>query len=183
MRQLSQRILIVVALFVLVVGGMVVARSRAIREAPLEPLPSRADLSIKDVELEEQSGAVRWQLRADQALVYDDEGRTSLENVAVRVDQGQRVWTIVAREGDLYKADRRIEVRGNVVVTADDGLRLETSVLRWDEENQRMWTDAPVRLTRSGAVVEGQAIDVRMADAVTSIGGRVHATFQEGGTR
>ena len=49
-----------------------------------------------------------------------------------------------------------MELRRNVVLTSDDGMRLETSVLRWKGAERRLWTDAPVRLYQDGARVEGQ---------------------------
>jgi lipopolysaccharide export system protein LptC len=67
-----------------------------------------------------------------------------------------------------------------VVVTSDDGLRLETSVLRWEASERRLWTDAPVLLSRRGSVVRGTGLDVRMADESATVSGRVRATFVPG---
>jgi lipopolysaccharide export system protein LptC len=63
------------------------------------------------------------------------------------------------------------------VVTSSDGLRLETSVLRWQAAERRLWTDAPVRLSRDGAIADGTALDVRMADGSTILAGRVRTIF------
>jgi LPS export ABC transporter protein LptC len=176
MQRLASRILIVVAVFVLVVAGVLIARTRAARVESVGTNPSKADLSIKEVQLEEDSGGVRWQLRADQALVFESEGRTSLRRVDLKVYERHRSWTIVGEEGELDRA-KNLEIRQNVVLTSDDGLRLETTVLRWHAADRRIWTDAPVRIVRSGAVIEGSALDVKMADDVTTIGGRVRAVF------
>ena len=182
MRRLASRILIVVGVFVLVVAGMLISRSRAVRVESVEPNPSKADLSIKEVQLEEESGGVRWQLKADLALVFEGEGRTWLRKVDLKVDERDRSWTVVGEEGDLYRASKNLEVRRNVVLTSNDGLRLETTVLRWHGTDRRLWTDAPVRITRSGAVIEGSALDVKMAEEAATVGGRVRATF-DGGRR
>jgi len=182
MHRLASRILIVVGVFVLVVAGMLISRSRAVRIESVESNPSKADLSIKEVQLEEESGGVRWQLKADQALVFEGEGRTWLRKVDLKVDERDRSWTVVGEEGDLYRASKNLEVRRNVVLTSSDGLRLETTVLRWHGTDRRLWTDAPVRITRSGAVIEGTALDVKMAEEAATVGGRVRATF-EGGRR
>jgi LPS export ABC transporter protein LptC len=182
MRKLASHILIVVGVFVLVVAGVLISRSRAVRLETVEPNPSKADLSIKEVQLEEESGGVRWQLKADQALVFEAEGRTWLRKVDLKVAERDRSWTVVGEEGDLYRASKNLEVRRNVVLTSNDGLRLETTVLRWHGADRRLWTDAPVRITRSGAVIEGFALDVKMAEEAATVGGRVRATF-EGGRR
>ena len=166
----------VVAVFVLVVAGILIARTRASRVESVGSSPSQADLSIKEVQLEEDSGGVRWQLKADQALVFEAEGRTALRRIDLTVHERDRSWTVVGEEGDLDRA-KNLEIRHNVVLTSDDGLRLETTVLRWHRADRRIWTDAPVRIVRSGAVIEGNTLDVTMEDEATTITGRVRAVF------
>lgn len=181
MDRLARRILAVVALFVLVVAGILVARGRAVRTEAVGPKPSAADLSINEVELREESaGGGYWQLTADQAAVFNQEGRTVLHKVSVQVKDGDRIWTIVGDEGDFFKETRNLELRRNVVLTSGDGMRLETSVLRWQEAERRLWTDAPVRIYRENAVIDGTALDVRMAEESTTVQGRVRATFRRG---
>jgi LPS export ABC transporter protein LptC len=176
MQRLATRILIIVGVFVLGVTVLLIARTRSAHVETIGASPSKADLSIKELQLEEDSGGVRWQLTADQALVFDAEGRTSLRKVVVRVNERNRSWNIVGEEGDLDRA-KNLEVRRNVVLTSDDGLRLETTVLRWHAADQRLWTDAPVRMTRSGARIDGTALDVKMADDAAIIKGPVRAVF------
>ena len=123
---------------------------------------------------------MRWRLKAEQALIYDKEGVTQLRKLVANVYQRERAWTIIGDEGELDRNTNNVEVRRNVVVTSDDGLRLETSVLRWDANERRLWTDAPVLLSRRGSVVRGTGLDVRMADETATVTGRVRATFALG---
>jgi LPS export ABC transporter protein LptC len=178
MHRLASRILIVVAVFVVVVTGVLISRSRTVRVESTGPVPSKADLSIKEIQLEEESGGVRWQLKADQALVFEGEGRTWLRNVDLKVQERDRSWTVVGEEGDLYRGTNTLEVRRKVVLTSDDGLRLETTVLRWHGAERRLWTDVPVRIFRSRAVIDGTALDVRMEEEATAVKGRVRAVFE-----
>lgn len=179
MARLASRILLVVAVFVLVVTGILISRSRSVRVESIGA-SSNADFRIKEVRLEEESGGVRWQLTADQALVFESEGRTLLRKVDLRVTERARSWTVVGEEGDLERETKNLEVRRNVVLTSDDGLRLETTVLRWHGADRRLWTDAPVRILRSGAVIEGTALDVKMSDEATTVKGPVRAVFEGG---
>jgi len=179
MRLLARGILVVVALFVLAVAGTLVAKSRTHRAESVGPAPSRADLAIKDVEIEEDTRGVRWRLRAEQALIFDQEGRTNLRKLAVDVQEKERSWTIVGDEGDYYKEQQNVEVRRNVVVTSSDGIRLETSVLHWDGSNRRLWTDAPVVLTRDRSVITGSGLEVNMENESTTVAGRVRARFEK----
>src|SRR5882724_6139551 len=163
-KSMAGAILGVVALFVFLVAGTLIAKSRT---APVEsgaPAASSADLRIKDAQIEEEAGGVRWRLKAEQALIFDAEGRTALRKISVDVFERDRSWTIVGEEGDLFQATKNLEIRNNVVLTSSDGIRLETSVLRWQGAEKRLWTDAPVRLSGGGAVADGTALDVRMAE-------------------
>jgi len=182
---LAHRVLLGVGLFALAVVAIVVVRSRALDPDRPGPRPSAAaDLTVKDVALHEETvGERRWRLLADQAAVYEREGRTALRNVRAWVEQGERRWTIVGAEGDLFRDSRDVEIRRDVVVTADDGMRLETSVLRWRAADRRLWTDAPVRLVREGAVVEGVGFEFDVDREVARVTGRVRAAFQRGATR
>jgi LPS export ABC transporter protein LptC len=180
MRRLANRILIVVAVFVVVVAIVLISRSRAVRVESAGVASSKADLRIKEVQLEEESGGVRWQLRADQALVFEGEGRTRLTKIHLKVSERNRSWTVVGEEGDLQKETKNLEVRRNVVLTSDDGLRLETTVLRWHGGDRRLWTDVPVRIVRSDAVIDGTGLDVKMEEEATALQGRVHAVFDNG---
>jgi len=168
-----------VALFVFAVAGTLIAKSRVPRSEAPGTVASSADLRIKEAQIEEVTGGVRWRLTADQALMFDAEGRTALRTINVDVFEKDRSWNIVGEEGDLFQATKNVEIRKHVVLTSSDGMRLETSVLRWQGAEKRLWTDAPVRITRGGAVADGSALEVRMAEDFTTMGGRVHAVFTE----
>ncbi len=183
MDRLARRILMVVALFVLLVAGVLVAKSRTARTESVGPSLTNADLAVKELHLEEESGGVRWQLQADQAAVFEGQKRTALKKVRVHVIDRDRDWTIVGEEGDLFQDRNDLEVRRNVVMTAEDGLRLETTVLRWQSAQKRMWTDAPVKIFREGTVIDGSGLDVQMAQEATTVKGRVQAVFNRGSAR
>ena len=183
MRKLASVILVVVALFVVAVTATLIVRSRTARVEPIGPALTTADLRIKEVDLEEVTKGVRWRLRAEQALMYEQEGRTNLRNLTVRVFQKDRSWTILGDEGDLDQRTRNVQVRKNVVITSSDGLRLDTSIVHWDADAQRLWTDEPVTLSREGSVVQGTGLNMTAEDETTTIAGRVRATFVRGAGR
>jgi|ERR671919_39258 LPS export ABC transporter protein LptC len=183
MRNLARVILLVVAVFVVAVTVTLLVKSRTARVESLGPAPTRADLAIKEVDLEEEARGVRWRLKAEQALMFDRAGQTQLRKLVANVQQRDRAWTIVGDEGELDRKTNNVEIRHNVVVTSDDGMRLETSVLRWDAQGKRLWTDAPVMLSREGSVVRGTGLDVQMADEATTISGPVRAVFATGKPR
>lgn len=183
MRYLARGILVVVGLFVLVIAIMLIARTRAGRVEAVGAAPSNADLHIREVELEEVTKGVRWRLKADQALMYEREGRTHLKRPDVNVYQPDRTWHVAGEEGDLNDKTKDVEVRGSVVVTSSDGMRLETTVLRWDANGKRLWTDAPVVLSQNDSVIHGSGLSVIVERDEALIAGRVQATFAHGSGR
>jgi LPS export ABC transporter protein LptC len=172
-------ILGMVVVFIFAVAGTLIAKSRVPPSEAPGTVASSADLRIKEAQIEEVTAGVRWRLKAEQALIFDAEGRTALRAINVDVFERDRAWNIVGEEGDFFQTTKNLEIRKNVVVTSSDGIRLETSVLRWQGAEKRLWTDAPVRISRGGAVADGSALDVRMADEYTTMGGRVHAIFSD----
>ena len=173
-------ILGMVVVFVLAVAGTLIAKSRIPQTETAGAVASSADLRIKEAQIEEVTAGVRWRLKAEQALIFDTEGRTALRTIAVDVFERDRSWTIVGDEGDLFQATKNLEIRKNVVLTSSDGVRLETNVLRWQGAEKRLWTDEPVRISRGGAVADGSSLEVRMGEEYTILGGRVRAVFSEG---
>ena len=178
MRRLALPILGAVMVFTAIVAGTLIANRRSVSVEPARAASS-ADLTVKEANIREESGSVRWHLTAKQATVFDSEGRTSLREVAVEVQEPGRSWTIRGDEGDLFHHRNDIELRGSVVLTSGDGLRLEASVLRWTNGDRRLWTDVPVRITHPSGVITGSGLDVRMADDTTTVSGRVRATFDQ----
>ena len=70
MRNLARGILAIVVLFVVLVAGTLIVKSRANRMESVDASPSStADLRIKEVDLEEETRGVRWRLKAEQALM------------------------------------------------------------------------------------------------------------------
>jgi LPS export ABC transporter protein LptC len=184
MRTLARGILAIVAVFVLALTGTLIVRSRSAADVePIGPAPSAADLTIKEVDLEEVTKGVRWRLRAEQALMFEQQGRTLLRRLTVQVFQKDRSWTVVGDEGDIDQKSKNVEVRKNVVITSSDGLRLDTSVIRWDAEGARLWTDAPVTFQRDGSTVRGTGMSMTTEDEATTVQGRVRAVFAQGSSR
>jgi LPS export ABC transporter protein LptC len=180
MRRAPIAILACVVLFLAVVLGVLIHRARTPRQAVNEPLASKADYRLKEVHLQEQTrDGSRWQLDAEIAENFQDQGRTIVRRVTIRVQQTDRSWTVTGDEGDLVDETKDIELRGNVVLTASDGLRLETERLRWTAAEQRAWTNDPVVIYRAGTIVRGGGFESRVQEGSNAVKGRVRATFSK----
>lgn len=182
MRRLPLVILGCVVVFLSVVIGVLVAKSRgSTRIPPSEIVQTKADYRIKEVHLQEEDRAGgRWQLDAEYGEIFEGQGRTIMKKVTIRINQPTRVWTVSGDAGELQRDTRDVELRGNVVVVTSDGLRLETSRLNWTAAEQRAWTDEPVTIRRDGVMVQGRGFETRVNEEVTRIKGRLRATITGG---
>jgi len=181
MRKLPIAILACVVVFLAVVVGVLLTRSRGPRTLAPEPTQTKADYRIKEVHLQEEGrGSTRWQLDAEYGEIFEDQGRTTMKKVVVRVEEPARVWTVSADEGDMLRDSKDVELRGNVILETSDGLRLETSRLAWTAKDQRAWTDRPVTIYRSGITVRGQGFESRVNEEATTVKGRVRAVVAPG---
>jgi len=181
MRKAPFVILTLVVVFLSIVVGVLVYRSRVPRALLVEPAVTNADYRLKQLHLQElaRDGA-RWQLDAEYSETFEDQAKTSMKKVTIKVDQPSRSWTATGDEGDLNQETKDVELRGNVVLISSDGLKLETERLRWDAAQQRAWTNDPVTIYRAGAVVKGTGFESRVNEEVSNVRGRVRAIFERG---
>jgi LPS export ABC transporter protein LptC len=179
MRKIPIAILTCVVIFVGVVVGVLLTRSRGPLAQPAsEPAPTKADYRIKEIHLQEEGkNATRWQLDAEYGEMFEAQGKTALRKVQVRVEEPARVWTVSADEGEMQRESKDVELRGRVVLTTSDGLRLETERLAWTAKEERAWTDAPVTIYRGGVVVHGRGFESRVNEGATTIRGRLRAVL------
>jgi LPS export ABC transporter protein LptC len=179
MDKLAAGIALGVILFVTVVVGVLIVKGHRASAPREEAMSSQADQSLKEVHLQEDSknGSYRWSLDAERAESLPDSGKTSLWRVTIGVQEPDRAWKVTSDEGDLIKDTKDVELRGNVVLVSSEGLRVETTVLRWNNAEGRAWTDQPVTLYKGGGIVTGFGLETRPSEETTFVRGRVKATF------
>jgi LPS export ABC transporter protein LptC len=180
MRKLPLVILGCVVVFVSIIVGLLIAKSRGPKVQSPERVESKADYRIKEVHLQEEDRGARWQLDAEYGEIFEQQRKTVMKKVVIRINERTRDWTVSGDEGELSRDTQDVELRGNVVVLSSDGLRLETSRLNWTAKEQRAWTNEPVTIWRSGVVVRGRGFESRVNDEATMIKGRVRATITGG---
>ena len=179
MDKLAAGIALSVILFVTVVVGVLIVKGHRAVPPREEIVSSQADQEIKEIHIQEEGklGAYRWSLDAERAESFPDSGKTFLRKVTIGVEQSNLRWKVTSDEGDLVQETRDVELRGNVVLVSSEGLRVETTILRWDNAGGRAWTEQPVTIHRSGGVVVGTGLEARPSEEVTLIHGRVSASF------
>jgi LPS export ABC transporter protein LptC len=179
MDRIAAGITLGVILFVTVVVGVLIVRGHRASAPRQEVVSSQADQEIKEIHIQEDAkgGAYRWSLDAERAESFPGTGKTLLRKVTIGVEESGRRWKVTSDEGDLAQETRNVELRGKVVLVSSEGLRVETTVLRWSNAEGRAWTDQPVTIYRGGGVVKGTGLETRPNEEITLVRGRVTATF------
>lgn len=166
MRRLSTIFLLCFVVLLAGLGGTIAWRVAG-RRAPAPPPPAvpQADYRIKEIHINETlEGNLRWTLDADQAEVFDEQRRTVMRKVVVRVFSKDGSWTVTGDEGILDNDKRDVVVKGNVVVTSSDGLEMKTPELAWRNADRHLFTDEPVEIRRAGTTITGRGLDVHMTE-------------------
>jgi len=168
-----------VILFVTVVIGVLIVKGHRASAPREEVVSTEADQQIKEIHIQEDAkgGGYRWRLDAERAETFPGTGKTLLKKVTIGVEEPGRRWKVTSDEGDLIQDTRDVELRGNVVLVSSEGLRVETTVLKWLNAEGKVWTEQPVTIYRSGGVVKGTGLDAMPSQETAFVRGRVTATF------
>lgn len=172
-------ITLAVILFVTVVVGVLIVKGHRASTPREEVVSTQADQEIREIHIQEDAkgGGYRWRLDAERAESFPGTGKTLLKKVTIGVEEPGRRWKVTSDEGDLVQDTRDVELRGNVVLVSSEGLRVETTVLKWLNTEGKVWTEQPVTIYRSGGVVKGTGLDAMPSQEIAVVRGRVTATF------
>jgi LPS export ABC transporter protein LptC len=113
--------------------------------AARSPLPDSADQILFGFKaLVTDKGVANGELLADTALVFDDGTRLELRrvNVTFFTKLGAHDGVMTSRAGTYNVRLSRIEARGDVIVTRDDGKRLTSPMLVYDQVRNQFFTDS-----------------------------------------
>ena len=147
---------------VLALAGALVTTS-ACRDRGAEPtvtatVADSADQTIFGVRtLLTDEGLMRAELLADTAYAYEDGTRFELRDVKTTffTKLGARDAVLTSREGTYRSRSNNMEARGDVVVVSEQGRRLETPVLRYDQLRNEISSDSAFVLTEPSRRLEG----------------------------
>ncbi len=131
------------------------------KEPPTEPRNQLADsadqvmYNLRTVLTDR--GLMRAELRADSGYFFDENTRIELRNLETVffTQTGQRNAVLTAREGTYNTRKSNTEARKNVVVVGEDGKRLTTEQLRYDQVKNEISSDSAFVLTEPGRRVSG----------------------------
>jgi len=139
--------------------------------------------------VETNAGVRNWVLDSDLMNKYS--GQRDVELITVHIDfyrAGAHFSTLTADSGLANLQTNNIFTWGDVVVITEDGRKLETQELYFDNETQLIHNDVFDRFTRDGDVIEGIGLEATPDLDYIEIKQRVEASVldneqSEGGRR
>ena len=102
-------------------------------------------------------GVLNAELEADTAFFFDENTRIELRVVKLTfyTRTGERNSVLTGNEGTYNTRQSQMEARGNVVVVTEDGRRMTTEQLRYDQIRNEISSDSAFVLTEPGRRLEG----------------------------
>ncbi|MDQ4080020.1 MAG: LPS export ABC transporter periplasmic protein LptC [Gemmatimonadota bacterium] len=122
------------------------------------PLADSADQLMFGIEtLLTDRGVLNARLEADTAFFFDENTRIELRGVHLTfyTRTGERNSVLTSREGTYNMRQSKMEARGNVVVVSEDGRRLTSEQLRYDQTRNEISSDSAFVLTEPDRRIEG----------------------------
>jgi len=132
----------------------------SIIQLPQEQIPSQE--SWNSTIIFSDSGRVRAILKANHVMVFQDQDMTIL-NEGFRVDfydeNGKHTSYLIADSGRIFEKVKNLEAYGNIVAVSDEGTKVETSRLFWDNNRNKVRSDAFVKVTSPNEVLQGYGFE------------------------
>mgnify|MGYP001814502504 CR=1 FL=1 len=110
--------------------------------------------------IESAAGVRQWVLQSEKMLKFS--GEEEVELVTIHMDffkQGGHFSVLTADSGKANLETKNIHTWGNVVVVTDDGRKLETEELFFNNETELIHNDVFNRFTRDGDVLTGIGLE------------------------
>ncbi len=107
-----------------------------------------SDQQISDFSLSGygEKGKKSWDLNGKTADIFDDV--VKLKDIKGNLFSEQEQVILLADKGDFNKADGKVHLQENVVITTSSGAKLTTDTLDWDRKNQLVTTPDVVNIEK-----------------------------------
>ncbi len=120
---------------------------------------SNVDQQINDFSLAGygERGKKTWDISGKSADIFDDV--IKLNDITGNMYGEQENVNLVADKGEFNKAQAKVHLEKNVVITTTSGAKMTTDSLDWDRKNQIVSTKDPVNIAKDNMVTTGVGIN------------------------
>lgn len=133
----------------------------AIGKKTIMPSQTGKDITL----LYSDSTLLKIKLTAPQMLMYDKHVKRPVSimpkgfYVVFYNEAGKETTTLKANYGVRYEDTKRMEAKYNVEVVNENGEKLNTEHLVWDEQQKKITSDAFVKITTAREIIMGKGLE------------------------
>jgi len=180
----KKRNLVIIILIVAIVGAaaviLFIEGSRSSKKQLLNILSDKVDLQVKNV-LYTDVGAsgMKWEIKADSAKYVKNENLVLFDRIRVKLVMSDgRTLVMTGDKGKSNTETKDMEVSGNVEIVSEKGDRLTTNFLRYSGSEQRIYTNAAVKLENPRMQVNGVGLSISLEDKDIALLSKVKANIK-----
>jgi LPS export ABC transporter protein LptC len=169
---------IIIISLVVLISVMIMARGKINKpENLLKELKNSVDLQIKGfVYTEVGDGKAKWEVKAETATYDKKQNLVVLELVKIKLMTSDgRVYLMKADKGRIITDEKNVEINGNVVISSNDGDRFSTDYIKYNNNEKKFYTDAPVIMENKKMKMTGNGLTIFMKKGELNIPSMVRA--------
>jgi LPS export ABC transporter protein LptC len=120
-----------------------------------------ADLVLKDIRYIRNIGEkTHWILNASTAQLYENKDIMNLERIKIKIflTEGGHVW-VTADSGTYRINDDEMLMNGNVKINSEDGYKLFSKTMHFNQKKRLIWTKDRVIIKRNGMKMQGEELE------------------------
>lgn len=107
-----------------------------------------------------EKGKKSWDLSGKSADIFEQV--VKLKDVNGNLYGKEEDVNLTSKTGDFNKADGKIHLEKDVVITTSSGTRLTTDTLDWDRKQEKVTTPDKVNITRDNMNIQGRGAEGQM---------------------
>ena len=128
-----------------------------------------------------KDGAVQWEVKAEQASLFEGRNHALLKTVQVALlgDQGKEMF-VHGEEGELNTQTKDFTLANqsmDIAVRLNSGYTVYTNHLHWTDALQELSTQDPVTIEGNGLKITGRGLRGKLAEEEFQVLENVHVDF------
>jgi LPS export ABC transporter protein LptC len=174
-------IIILIATIVTAAAVILFSESRkSSKNQLLNIVSDKVDLQVKNVHYTDVGDSgLKWEIKADSAKYVKSENLVLFDRIIVKlVMTDGRTLVMTGDKGKSNTETKDMEVSGNVEIISDKGDRLTTDILKYSGSEQRIYTDAAVKMENSRMQVQGVGLSFSLEDKDVALLSKVKANIK-----
>lgn len=169
---ISAGIAVLIVVIFLIFRGMDSSQKKVVKI-----LSKNVDFQVKDVVYSDVSDSgLKYEILADSASYTKNENMAEFNQLRVKViTKDGRIFSMTGKKGTVNTKTKDFDIAGDVHIVSDQGDHLTTDDLKYSGTQQRIYTDSPVVMTRSGLRVSGTGMSLSVKNKRLSLLSKVEA--------